>query len=111
MEISLTIKGLPPAKDGATSIFNKQHRHHIRVVDLLRMAKHPLDNSQWNRTENRDIGLELVMTDTLAGLPGDAINYLGGVSDVLQVDRRNVYLAHLGDLAHATLYYNDNQIR
>ena len=80
-------------------------------MDRLPRLGLPLQLRKWNRTENRDIGLELVMTDTVAGLPGDAINYLGGVSDVLQVDRRNVHLAHLGDLAHATLYYNDNQIR
>ena len=106
-EISLIVEGLPPAKDGANSIFNAKHGHHPRVVNLLRAAKQTLVESHWNPTEGRRIGLELVTSD---GLPGDAINYLGGVADVLQVARINVDLSHLGDLAKATLYYDDKQI-
>lgn len=106
-EISLIVESSPPAKDGANSIFNQKHSHHPRVVNLMRAAKQSLDDSDWNPTEKRRIGLELVTPD---GLRGDAINYLGGVADVLQADRSNVDLSHLGDLAKATLYYNDKQI-
>ena len=52
-----------------------------------------------------------VFTDALGGPPSDATNYLGGVADVLQADRRNVDLGHLGDIASISLYWNDEQIR
>lgn len=44
-------------------------------------------------------------------IPGDATNYLGGVADVLQANRVNADLSHLGDLAQASLYYDDRRIR
>ena len=109
-ELSLIVEGLPPAKDGANSIFNAKHGHHCRVVELLRMAKQALADSHWDTTERRRIGLELVMSEAQGGIPGDAINYLGGIADVLQANRTNVDLSHLGDLGQATLYYDDKQI-
>ena len=41
------------------------------------------------------------------------MNYLGGVADVLQANRRNADLSHLDDLADVSLYlyYDDRQIR
>ena len=98
-EVSLIVEGLPPAKDGANSIFNAEHGHHPRVVDLLQEAQQALADSHWNPTERGRIGLELVMAETSSGIPGDAINYLGGVADVLQANRRGADLSHLGDLA------------
>ena len=109
-EVSLSVAGWPPAKDGANSIFNKKHRHHSRVVDLLRQAKRALADSGWDPQERAQIGLELVIVETPGGIPGDAINYLGGVADVLQAHRRNIDLSYLGELAQATLYYDDKQI-
>lgn len=105
-EISLTVTDWPPAKDGAISIFNPKHPHHSRVVDLLQKAKQALDDSQWDPTESRPIGLELVIS-TPGGIPGDATNYLGGVADVLHASRSDEYL---GDLAKVTLYRDDGQI-
>ena len=107
----MTVDGLPPGKDGGFSIFNQKHRQHGRVIDLLNEAKHATDDSQWNPTEQRQIGLELVMVETPGGFPGDALNYLGGVADVLQANRRNVNLSHLGGLAQVSLYFDDSQIR
>ena len=109
-EISLNVDGLPPAKDGADSIFDSEHGHHCRVVGLLEEAKQALGDSQWDPTESRPIGLELVMIEPPGGILGDAINYLGGVADVLKEYRINVDLSHLGDLAKATLYHDDKQI-
>lgn len=108
-EISLIVEGYPPAKDPGLSILNKKHKHHCHVVDLLRAAKQTLENSDWNPSEGRRIGLELVMVETPRGIPGDAINYLGGTADVLQACRSKD-LSHLGDLAKAALYNNDKQI-
>ena len=82
-EVSLSVAGWPPAKDGANSIFNKKHRHHSRVVDLLRQAKRALADSGWDPRERAPIGLELI----IAGAPGDLDNYLGGVADVLKASR------------------------
>ena len=107
----MTVGGLPPAKDSANSIFNKKHSHRPRVIALLQKVQQGLNNSEWNPAERRRVGLELVMTETPNGLPGDATNYLGGVADVLQANRVNADLSHLGDLARASLYLDDNQIR
>ncbi len=58
------------------------------------------------------MGLESVVTAREPeALPGDATNYLGGVADVLQANRVNADLAHLGDLTQASLYLDDRQIR
>ena len=105
-EISLTVMGWPPMKDGASSIFNPKHRHYDRVVSLLQKAKQALGDSQWDPTESRPIGLELVIS-AQGGILGDATNYLGGVADVLHASRSDEYL---GDLAKVTLYRDDGQI-
>ena len=109
-EIRLGVAGWPPAKDGANSILNQKHQHHPRVVDLMRKAKQALAGSRWDPLERAKIGLELVVAEAPGGIPGDAINYLGGVADVLQAHRRNIDLQHLGDLAKATLFYDDKQV-
>ena len=107
----MTIRGLPPAKDSSNSIFNKNHSHHPRVIALLQKVQQGLDDSEWNPAERRRVGIELVMTETPNGLPGDATNYLGGVADVLQANRVNADLSHLGGLGKVSLYLDDNQIR
>ena len=111
MEISLTANDLPPAKNTAISIFNRSHPHHPRVIALLRKVRQALDSSSWDPTEQRQVGIELVMTETPEGFPGDATNYLGGVADVLQANRVNADLSHLGGLGKVSLYLDDNQIR
>ena len=70
-----------------------------------------MHNSHWNPNERRSVGLEVVVVEASDSFRGDAINYLGGVADVLQANRRNANLSHLGDLAQASLYYDDRQIR
>ncbi len=111
MELNLEIEGLPPAKDSSLSIFNTEHGHHQRVINLLKQVQQTLKNSQWNPTERGQIGLELVVSESPTGIPGDAINYLGGIADVLQANRRNVDISHLHDLVDVSLYYDDRQIR
>ena len=111
MEINLIVDGSPPAKDSGLSIFNQKHSRHPLVITLLRKAQQALGNSQWNPKERRSVGLEVIAVEASDGFRGDAINYLGGVADVLQANRSNVSLSHLGDLARASLYYDDCQIR
>ena len=109
-EIRLVAAGLPPAKDGGNSIFNKNHGHHGRGTDLLRKAKEVLGNAQWNPIERRHIGLEVVV-QTPDDFREDGLNLLGGVTDVLQRNRRGADLSHVEDLAQVSLYHDDKQIR
>ena len=109
-EICLVVAGLPPAKDGGNSIFNRNHGHHGRVIDLLRKVKEALCNAQWNPIERRHIGLELVVK-TPDDFREDGLNLLGGVADVLQKNRRGADLSHVEDLAQVSLYHDDKQIR
>ena len=111
MEISVKVDGSPPAKDSGLSIFNQGHSRHPLVIALLQKAQQALNNSQWNRDERRPVGLEVVVVEASDGFRGDAINYLGGVADVLQANRRNANLSHLGDLAQVSFYHDDVQIR
>ena len=100
---------MAPAKDGANSIFNRNHGNFRRVIDLRTKVEQALGNSLWSPTEKRPVGLELVVVaESPDVIPGDATNYLGGVADVLQV---NVSQSHLGELARATLYSDDSQIQ
>ena len=110
-EICLTVAGLPPPKDGGDSIFNVHHRSHGRVVELLREVERALEGAQWDRDERGPVGLELVVVEAPGGFRGDGLNFLGGVADVLQSNRRGADLSHLGDLALASLYRDDVQAR
>ena len=105
--ISLSVEGWPPKKNTAKSLFAGGHPDSLCVLNLLRKVKEALGDSEWNPIERRQIGLELVMAETPDGLPGDATNYLGGIADVLQANRTNADISHLGDLAQASLYYDD----
>ena len=110
-EICLTVAGLPPPKDGGYSIFNVHHRNHCRVVELLREAERALEGAQWDRDERGPVGLDLVVVEGPGGFRGDGLNFLGGVADVLQSNRPGADLPHLGDLALASLYRDDVQVR
>ena len=110
--ICFSVEGLPPKKSEATSLFSPRHGDHRSVVELLRKAGQALGESAWDSTEKRQVGLELVITEREPdALPGDSTNYLGGVADVLQANRINADLSHLGDLAGVSLFQDDRQIR
>ena len=112
-QITLTVDGWPPKKSEAKSLLSKEHGDRDCVVNLLRAVMQATNGSQWDRTEKRPVGLELVVkADTPDRIPGDATNYLGGVSDVLQANKPgNVDMAHLGNLVLESLYQNDRQIQ
>lgn len=111
-EICFSVEGLPPKKNEATSLFSTRHGDRRNVAELLRKADQSLGESPWNSTEARSVGLELVViAQEPDAIPGDATNYLGGVADVLQANRINADLSHLGRLAKVSLYYDDRQIR
>ena len=111
-EICFSVEGLPPKKNEATSLFSTRHGDRHNVAELLRKAEQSLNRSSWNPTEARPVGLELVViAQGPDAIPGDATNYLGGVADVLQANRINADLSHLGGLANVSLYHDDRQIR
>jgi predicted RNA-binding Zn ribbon-like protein len=56
------------------------------------------------------VALELTLHSPLRCPPGDALNFLGGVGDVLQRKVPDV-AGHLGPLADVVLYHDDRQIR
>ena len=106
------MKGLPPKKNEAISLFSPKHGDRRSVLELLRMTEQALDKSEWNPTERRPVGLDLVVTAKEPDvIPGDATNYLGGVADVLQANRINADLTHLGHLAGVSLFHDDRQIQ
>ena len=111
-DICLSVEGFPPKKSEATSLFSPKHGDRRSVVELLRKTEQALEESAWDPTERRPVGLEIVVTvEEPDSIPGDATNYLGGVADVLQANRINADLSHLGDLARVSLFHDDRQIR
>lgn len=111
IEIRFSVPGWPPAKSEALSIFNEDHPHAGRVRTLLKAALDALAGSAWNPSERRPIGLEVtVLEPAEEHVLSDATNLLGGVADVLQAQRANAVLSHLGELADCSLYANDAQI-
>ena len=111
-EIEIRVDGWPPAKSEARSMFAAGHPHASRVRELLEAARGAVRDQPWELLEHRPVGLEVVVVEPEGQAPpSDATNYLGGVADVLQADRLNADLGHLGDLGDFALYANDRQIR
>ena len=110
-EILLTLQGWPPAKNEARSMFGEAHPHRPRVLALLRAAQDALRTTAWNPRETRLVGLEVVVVAPDTSPPSDATNYLGGVADVLQANRINADLSHLGEAASVSLYHDDAQVQ
>ncbi len=57
------------------------------------------------------VGIEVILKTPREIQPWDAINYLGGIADVLQAKPEHARLSHLGELREVALYRNDRQIR
>ena len=111
-EIVVEVQSLPPAKDGALSIFGASHSHGPRVRALLEAAQQAL-KEQPGLVPIKDgpVALEVALYAPPGGVPGDATNYLGGIADVLEQKAHRVAIDHLGELALVWLYGNDSQIK
>jgi hypothetical protein len=70
-----------------------------------------LGGEGWNTRETRPVGLEVTVVAPDESPPSDATNFLGGVADVLQSNRINADLSHLGEAAAVSLYHDDAQIQ
>jgi predicted RNA-binding Zn ribbon-like protein len=104
-EIVVSVGGLPPSKNGP-SIASAEHRHHTRVVELLRATQQALPAEFVPfRTAVR---LKVTVFAPTPAPPGDPTNFLGGVADALQ---RKAFPDDLGALAHVVVYENDLQLR
>ena len=101
--------GWPPKKNEAKSLFAAGHMHVGNVRALLEAARDAIQRDRWSPAAG-EVALEL--TIRCPGRPdGDATNFLGGVTDVLQTTvSPNVDVTHLGDLAAIGLYIDDGQI-
>ena len=106
--VEFAVPGLPPAKGGHQSPVHIDNKHLGRARLLLAALATAL---QPDFVPLRcAVSLELTLHSPLRCPPGDALNFLGGVGDVLQ--RKVPEIAgHLGPLADVVLYQDDRQIR
>lgn len=111
-ELLIEVTGLPPAKSEAWSMLGARHPHRARVLRLLEVAHAAMAASGFSPFDAGDsIGMELLVRCHRDGhARGDATNYLGGIGDVLQSQRTNADVSHLGDLAAISVYPDDKQI-
>jgi hypothetical protein len=110
--VSVEVPGLPPAKDGATSVFAASHTHGPRVRELLQTAQQALgERPDFVPVQEGPVAMEVVLHAPPGTVPGDATNYLGGIADVLEQKSHRVAIDHLGELAQVWLYRNDSQIK
>lgn len=107
-EITIEVSGYPPAKNEAKSMLAAGHVHAGRVMALLRAARNAAGPGPEFCFPDVSLGLELVVTSP-APPPSDAMNYLGGVADVLEDKGSRGDLTHLGEFGHFALYRNDRQ--
>jgi hypothetical protein len=110
--LAFDVRGLPPLKNEALSIFSAGHRQAGRVRALLEAACLAAQRTGWTALA-KPVALEVVLRRPAGHHSGDATNFLGGIGDVLQDKRQRtgVSLAHLGVLVDVALYVDDRQIR
>ena len=106
--VEFAVPGLPPAKGGHQSPVHVDNRHVDRARLLLTALATALPPDFVPL--RCAVALELTLHTPLRCPPGDALNFLGGVGDVLQRKVPDL-AAHLGPLADVVLYHDDRQIR
>lgn len=109
-QIELDVSDLPPAKSEAKSMLAAGHRHHSRVVALLRAARAHQASTGHPGFGGAPLALEVTLTSP-ATPPSDATNYLGAITDVLEAKDQRGPVGHLGELAKVALYDDDRQFQ
>lgn len=110
-QVSLEVRGYPPAKNEALSMLGARHSHAPRVRLLLETARQACTAQGFAPIARSGFGLDVVVHAPAGQNPADATNYLGGITDVLENKGHRGALDHLGDLAGVWLYGNDRQIK
>jgi hypothetical protein len=112
LALSFEVRGLPPVRNGALSLFAAGHRQAGRVRALLEAALDAAQRTGWTPL-TAPIALEVVVRRPDGQRTPDATTMLGGIADVLRDKRDGPHasLAHLGVLVDVALYRDDRQIR
>src|SRR5712692_249856 len=99
------VEGFPPIKNEAKSLLSPSHGYHDQVQRLLGSVRAQLPKD-FRPVEYR-LALEVTLICDPEHVPnGDATNYLGGITDVLQAVRRN-----LPSDGGIYLFKDDQQVR
>lgn len=110
--IAFDVRGLPPLKNEALSIFSAGHRQAGRVRALLEAACAAAQRTGWTALAD-PVALDVVLRRPPSHPGGDVTHFLAGIGSVLQNKRHSasVGMAHLGVLVDVALYVDDRQIR
>jgi hypothetical protein len=110
--IAFDVRGLPPLKNEALSIFSAGHRQASRVRVLLEAACAAAQRTGWTALAE-PVALDVLLRRPPGHHSGEATNFLRAIGDVLQDKRRwpSVSLAHLGVLVDVALFVDNRQIR
>lgn len=112
LTIAFDVRGLPPLKTEALSIFSAGHRQAGRVRALLEAACAAAQRTGWTPLSG-PVALDVVLRRPPDHHRGDATTFLSGIGAVLQSKRLSAgaSLAHLGVLVDVALYLDDRQLR
>ena len=109
-DVCIEVRGNPPLKGEAISVFNPKHGQAERIRALLRAAQRACQEQGFVPMDKGSVALGVIARSPT----GDAANIVGGIADVLEDKPSRHYrssIDHLGDLAAVWLYRDDNQIK
>lgn len=108
--IRFEVRGKPPLKGEAISVFNRKHGQAERIRALLEATRLACQEHGFNAIDAGHVALEVITRSPA----GDAANIIGGIADVLEnksIRSHRSSIEHLGDLATVWLYKDDKQIK
>jgi len=109
-EVCFEVRGNPPLKGEAISVFNAKHGQAERIRALLQAAQRACQEQGFVPVDEGSVALGVIARSPA----GDAANIVGGIADVLEDKPSRHYrssIDHLGDLAAVWLYRDDKQIK
>jgi hypothetical protein len=107
-EVCFEVRGNPPLKNEAISVFNATHGQPDRIRALLQAAQLACQEQGFVPIVEGSAALDVIARSPT----GDAANIIGGIAYVLE-DKpgRRSAIDHLGDLAAVWFYRNDKQLK
>jgi hypothetical protein len=109
-EVCFEVRGNPPLKGEAISVFNPKHGQAERIRALLQVAQRACQEQGFVPIVMGSVALGVIARSPT----GDAANIIGGIADVLEDKPGRYYrssIDHLGDLAAVWFYRDDKQIK